>query len=141
MSMVVREQGSGRVLLLCKGADNVMFERIARAEGGGPDAAAAVASGEWGAAAGSPVALITPHLSEFARDGLRTLVLAIKELHADAAARWQTEYNAANVSLVDRWVAWGPIGFELSFFSFFFFNGGGGGRAGLLRCLRAPCAF
>jgi phospholipid-translocating ATPase len=69
MSVVVRrvdegvEGGDRRLFLLCKGADNVVFERLK--QGGGP-------------AAEDLKEITERHLGEFASQGLRTLTLAYK---------------------------------------------------------------
>jgi len=67
MSVVVRRVDEGqedrRLFLLCKGADNVVFERLRK--GAGAEAEALKESTE-------------KHLSEFASRGLRTLTLAYK---------------------------------------------------------------
>jgi magnesium-transporting ATPase (P-type) len=80
MSVIVGAP-NGKYLLMCKGADNVIFERAAME----PTRAA-----------------LESHLNQFASTGLRTLVLAQRELSAEDFAAWKTEYTAASVSLVNR---------------------------------------
>lgn len=99
MSVVVRAPG-GRLLLLSKGADSVIFERLRE--------------GDEELRAGTEA-----HLDEFANDGLRTLTLAYKELdgkldarghrethltmHAESAYQgWNSRYEEAATSLDAR---------------------------------------
>lgn len=80
MSVVVRAP-DGRYLLMCKGADNVMFDR---------------------STAESTRLTLENHLTMFASTGLRTLVLCQRELSPAEFASWQAEYHEASVSLVGR---------------------------------------
>ena len=81
MSVVVRTP-DGRILLLIKGADTVIFERLARE---------------------NPILDQTMvHLEEYANEGLRTLCLASREVSAKEYAEWKDVYEAAVTSLVDR---------------------------------------
>mmetsp|Transcript_24661 Transcript_24661/g.79372 ORF Transcript_24661/g.79372 Transcript_24661/m.79372 type:complete len:887 (-) Transcript_24661:131-2791(-) len=80
MSVVVRMPG-GQTVLLAKGADNVMFER-ARADG--------------------QRAVLDKHLTAFASEGLRTLVLAKRELSAAEAERWLARYREAANAIEGR---------------------------------------
>ncbi|KAL6192981.1 hypothetical protein ACLB2K_034066 [Fragaria x ananassa] len=70
MSVIVRNE-EGKVLLLCKGADNVMFERLAK---NGREFEEETKE----------------HLNGYADAGLRTLILAYRELQEDE----YTEFNA-----------------------------------------------
>ncbi|KAI0958077.1 hypothetical protein AcW1_006256 [Taiwanofungus camphoratus] len=85
MSVVVRrlDEEDGRVFLLTKGADNVIFERIAP----GADEIKRVTEA---------------HLDEFASEGLRTLTLAYKVIPEDEYEVWNKRFTEANVSLEDR---------------------------------------
>ncbi|KAG6965087.1 hypothetical protein JG687_00005614 [Phytophthora cactorum] len=76
MSVVVRTPDK-RVMLLTKGADSVIFPRLA------PSADPAI------------VDTTLAHLERYATEGLRTLVIAQKELSPDAYAEWSCEYDAA----------------------------------------------
>ncbi|RLN90927.1 hypothetical protein BBJ28_00008727 [Nothophytophthora sp. Chile5] len=84
MSVVVRAP-DGRVLLLTKGADSVIFPRLARPS----------ASSEVKSASAAIVATTTAHLERYATEGLRTLVIAQKQLAPDAYAAWSAEYDRA----------------------------------------------
>ncbi|GAA96668.1 uncharacterized protein L969DRAFT_97024 [Mixia osmundae IAM 14324] len=84
MSVVVRKlDGDHRLFLLVKGADNVVFERLA---------------------AGNEELKRTTdqHLEVFASEGLRTLTLAYKDLDAKEYEDWASEYHAATVAMDDR---------------------------------------
>lgn len=92
MSVILRELPSveggddteGRLLLLCKGADNVIFERL---EPGVGDRFKQKTSDD---------------LDMFAGEGLRTLCLAHRELSEEEYAAWSNDYRKAQVQLVDR---------------------------------------
>jgi len=80
MSVVVTAP-DGRYLLMCKGADNVMFDRSTVESSRG---------------------VLESHLTSFASTGLRTLVLCQRELSPQEFATWKAEFHAAAVSLQDR---------------------------------------
>jgi phospholipid-translocating P-type ATPase (flippase) len=82
MSVVVRSPG-GRILLLCKGADNVILERAS------------------GMVAGTPEELQS-HLSSFSGDGLRTLLLARRELSEEQYQEWAKKWHSASVMTEGR---------------------------------------
>ena len=81
MSVICRNP-QGKLKLLCKGADSVIFERLA------------------------PKQLFlektTAHLDEFALEGLRTLCIAVAELDEVFYEEWQKKFQAASVTLVNR---------------------------------------
>ncbi|KAJ7633042.1 hypothetical protein FB45DRAFT_521378 [Roridomyces roridus] len=92
MSVVVRklsgpgDDEGGKLFLLTKGADNVVFERLTRGQG-------------------SQEALkkeTEQHLDEFASNGLRTLTLAYKVLNEEEHAVWNERYHEATVALEGR---------------------------------------
>ncbi|KAL6010963.1 putative phospholipid-transporting ATPase 8 [Asimina triloba] len=83
MSVIVRNE-EGRLLLLCKGADSVMFERLAD-DGRMFEA--------W----------TKEHINEYASAGLRTLVIAYCELSEEEYNAWQEEFlKAKNSVTADR---------------------------------------
>ncbi|KAF8623335.1 hypothetical protein AX15_006411 [Amanita polypyramis BW_CC] len=86
MGVVVRKLGSedGRIFLLCKGADNVIFERLK--ESGQEEIKSATER----------------HLAEFAAGGLRTLTLAYKVIGEEEYRSWAEQYNTAMVAVEDR---------------------------------------
>lgn len=72
----------GRVLLMCKGADNVIFERSIITE--------------------EEKVRLDGHLTRFAETGLRTLVLSQRLLSEEEVASWKAEFHAASVALSGR---------------------------------------
>ncbi|OCH92242.1 phospholipid-translocating P-type ATPase [Obba rivulosa] len=85
MSVVLRrmDERDGRILLLTKGADNVIFERLRP----GDDELKKITG---------------QHLDMFASEGLRTLTLAWKVVPEDAYEQWAEVYNDAITSLDNR---------------------------------------
>ncbi|KAJ4973352.1 hypothetical protein NE237_006526 [Protea cynaroides] len=83
MSVVVRNE-EGQLLLLCKGADSVMFERLSKK--------------------GREFELQTQeHMNEYADAGLRTLVLAYRELSEEEYKEFNEELTEAkNLVSADR---------------------------------------
>eukprot|EP00741_Cyanophora_paradoxa_P018391 tig00000204_g17756.t1 len=81
MSIICRDP-SGRLMLFCKGADSVIFER---------------------AAPGDPmIEPTTTHLECFGSQGLRTLVFAKAELDEGRFMQWESRYAEASLALADR---------------------------------------
>ena len=75
----------GRYLLLCKGADNVIIDRSLQ------DPEHAKASEE-----------LKKTLHRFATEGLRTLVIAYREISEEEYQAWKPQYHAATVAIADR---------------------------------------
>ena len=80
MAVVVKHP-DGRYLLMCKGADNVIFDRSVLEPSR---------------------ATLVKQLSALATTGLRTLVIAQREMSADEFKAWDHEYHEALVALHDR---------------------------------------
>jgi phospholipid-transporting ATPase len=80
MSVIV--QKGEEYVLLAKGADNVMAERLAQK--------------------GKDFSELQSTLTGFSKAGLRTLVLCRRQLRADDVRPWLEEYKAANADLGDR---------------------------------------
>ncbi|CAA0828825.1 Putative phospholipid-transporting ATPase 9 [Striga hermonthica] len=79
MSVIVRDE-EGRLLLLCKGADSVMFERLAKN--------------------GRQFEQETrEHVNEYADAGLRTLILAYRELSEDEYEVFDKKFSEAKNSV------------------------------------------
>lgn len=74
MSVIV-EDAKGRLLLLCKGADDIILQRSECTE---------QEEGE-----------LNEHLCTYALQGLRTLVLAQKYLEPEAYHKWNARYEEA----------------------------------------------
>ncbi|PIN20661.1 P-type ATPase [Handroanthus impetiginosus] len=75
MSVIVRDE-NGQILLLCKGADSIIFDRLSR-------------NGRMYEEA------TTKHLNEYGEAGLRTLALAYKKLDEAKYSAWNEEFNKA----------------------------------------------
>lgn len=86
MSIVVRGPDR-RVLLLVKGADSVMLPRCR-----GPE----------GLAAQSCLEGTLRDLDVYAREGLRTLVVAVRELQPAEVQQWAAAYKTASTAIVER---------------------------------------
>ncbi|KAJ3017312.1 hypothetical protein HKX48_003626 [Thoreauomyces humboldtii] len=82
MSVVVREPG-GRVLVMCKGADSVIWERLRLGQ--------------------ETLREVTGvHLEYFAEEGLRTLCISQAYIEEPDYEQWAAAYRAASISLTDR---------------------------------------
>ena len=81
MSVIVKYEG--KIRLYSKGADNVIFERLAE----GQDAAKSKTQ---------------EHLDKFAMDGLRTLVLGVRELSQEQFDDWKAEHHQAAIAIENR---------------------------------------
>ncbi|XP_008243138.1 PREDICTED: putative phospholipid-transporting ATPase 9 [Prunus mume] len=79
MSVIIRNE-EGKVLLLCKGADNVMFERLVKNGTGFEEET-------------------MEHLNEYADAGLRTLILAYRELEEDEYREFNEKFIKAKNSI------------------------------------------
>jgi phospholipid-translocating ATPase len=83
MSVVVRSLEDGRLFLLTKGADNIIFERLKPGEE-------------------DLKRVTTQHLDAFANEGLRTLTLAYKVVSEEYYADWSHRYHEATTLLDER---------------------------------------
>ncbi|KAJ3143147.1 hypothetical protein HK100_008266 [Physocladia obscura] len=82
MSVIVKRP-AGEIVLYCKGADTVIYERLAPGQ--------------------DQIKKITQsHLEEFAEDGLRTLCIAYTVLNLELYETWVEEYNIAATAIDDR---------------------------------------
>lgn len=82
MSIIARN-ARGEIKLYCKGADTVIFERLA--------------------ANGQQYKDITlKHLEEFASDGLRTLCFAVVDIPDDIYDQWRETYHKASTAIQNR---------------------------------------
>nr|XP_020656339.1 phospholipid-transporting ATPase ID-like isoform X1 [Pogona vitticeps]XP_020656340.1 phospholipid-transporting ATPase ID-like isoform X1 [Pogona vitticeps] len=82
MSVIVRNQ-KGELTLYCKGADTILYELLH------PSCAALKE-------------ITTSHLDEFAGEGLRTLVVAYRDLNETYFEDWQKRHHEASTALHDR---------------------------------------
>ncbi|KAJ8727263.1 hypothetical protein PYW08_015660 [Mythimna loreyi] len=83
MSVIVRTP-TGEIKLFCKGADSVIYPRLA----GAPHARFADAT--------------LAHLELFACDGLRTLVFAVADISEQFYKDWANTYHKASIAIQDR---------------------------------------
>ncbi|XP_063309827.1 phospholipid-transporting ATPase ID-like [Pelobates fuscus] len=82
MSVIVKSP-EGRLTLYCKGADTIVYELLGRSSEDLKE-------------------VTTDHLNEFAGEGLRTLVLAYKDLDKTYFADWKKRHHNASTSLENR---------------------------------------
>ncbi|KAG7220466.1 hypothetical protein INR49_018185 [Caranx melampygus] len=82
MSVIVRSP-EGKLSLYCKGADTIIYERLHQS-------------------CSKLMDVTTEHLNEFAGEGLRTLVLAYKDLDEEYFNQWQQRHHEASTTLDDR---------------------------------------
>ncbi|XP_021332106.1 phospholipid-transporting ATPase ID [Danio rerio] len=82
MSVIVRNP-EGKLSLYCKGADTIIYERLHPS-------------------CSKLMEVTTEHLNEFAGEGLRTLVLAYKDLDEDYFAEWKQRHHESSVAMEDR---------------------------------------
>ncbi|KAJ7951572.1 Phospholipid-transporting ATPase [Quillaja saponaria] len=79
MSVIVRDE-EGQILLLCKGADSIIFERLSK-------------NGRMYEEA------TTNHLNEYGEHGLRTLALAYRKLDEQEYSAWNDEFQKAKTTI------------------------------------------
>ncbi|GJY22043.1 probable phospholipid-transporting ATPase 4 [Tanacetum coccineum] len=78
MSVIVRDE-TGQILLLCKGADTIIFDRLAD-------------NGKMF------LDLITKNLNDYGEAGLRTLALAYKKLEENEYSDWYEKFHKAQIA-------------------------------------------
>ena len=83
MSAIIR-MPDGKIMLFCKGADSVIYSRLKK----GDQQQLRKSTAE--------------HLEMFAREGLRTLCIAQKELDEEEYIAWNEEHDLAAAAIVDR---------------------------------------
>ncbi|XP_072171022.1 probable phospholipid-transporting ATPase IA [Diadema setosum] len=81
MSVIVRTS-NGTILLFCKGADNVIYDRLASDQEFTQDT--------------------VRHLEQFACEGLRTLCFAFREISKQEYEEWSATYYKASTAIHDR---------------------------------------
>ncbi|KAM9323033.1 phospholipid-transporting ATPase FetA-like [Pholidichthys leucotaenia] len=82
MSVIVRSP-EGRITLYCKGADTIIYERLHPSSN-------------------KLMEVTTGHLNEYAGDGLRTLVLAYKDLEESCLEDWRQRHHEASITMEGR---------------------------------------
>lgn len=81
MSVIVK-MPDGKIVLICKGADTVIQERLGPRQGF--------------------LEVTLAHLEEFAHKGLRTLCVASVDLSPDVYEKWKTRHHEAATAMEDR---------------------------------------
>ncbi|KAI5795514.1 hypothetical protein EDC01DRAFT_614606 [Geopyxis carbonaria] len=84
MSAIVRMPDTGKIILFCKGADSIIYSRLRK--GAQQELRRATAE----------------HLEIFAREGLRTLCIAQKELSEQEYKTWSKQYEIAAAAVQNR---------------------------------------
>ncbi|KAM9323031.1 phospholipid-transporting ATPase ID-like [Pholidichthys leucotaenia] len=82
MSVIVRSP-EGRITLYCKGADTIIYERLHPT-------------------CNKLMEVTTGHLNEYAGEGLRTLVLAYKDLEESCLEDWRQRHHEASITMEGR---------------------------------------
>lgn len=83
MSAIMR-MPDGKIILFCKGADSIIYSRLKRGEQSELRKSTA------------------EHLEMFAREGLRTLCIAQRELSEEEYQKWSVEHDLAAAAVQDR---------------------------------------
>ncbi|KAJ8654409.1 hypothetical protein O0I10_009979 [Lichtheimia ornata] len=93
MSVILRPHDSNKIILLCKGADSIIYERLCTDFGN---------QAELEAAQTELRTTTSSHLEDFANEGLRTLCLSYRFISEEEYAAWNQRYQEASASLYDR---------------------------------------
>eukprot|EP00817_Percolomonadidae_sp_ATCC50343_P003593 CAMPEP_0117422450 /NCGR_PEP_ID=MMETSP0758-20121206/3284_1 /TAXON_ID=63605 /ORGANISM="Percolomonas cosmopolitus, Strain AE-1 (ATCC 50343)" /LENGTH=713 /DNA_ID=CAMNT_0005205071 /DNA_START=68 /DNA_END=2206 /DNA_ORIENTATION=- len=81
MSVIMENDKTGKIYLFMKGADDKVLERLR------PSVSTTI---------------VRTHIDDFAKDGLRTLLVAYKEISTADYKRWNQKYHAASIAADDR---------------------------------------
>ncbi|ORZ13979.1 hypothetical protein BCR42DRAFT_377204 [Absidia repens] len=93
MSVIIRPHDSDKIVLLCKGADSVIYERLCNDFGSQDDLKLAQLKLQD---------ICSTHLENYANEGLRTLCLAYRFIATEDYLPWQRRYQDACSSIVNR---------------------------------------
>ncbi|KAI7901882.1 uncharacterized protein BX663DRAFT_487164 [Cokeromyces recurvatus] len=93
MSVIIKPHDSDKIVLLCKGADSVIYERLCSDFGD---------QHELQNAQMELQRITTEHLEEFANEGLRTLCLAYRFISSQEYKRWNRQYQEASAAIYNR---------------------------------------
>lgn len=88
MSIVVRKTGTSNIILYTKGADSTIMPVLAACQPNSPEAALRERTQQ--------------QLNRYAREGLRILVMAKRELTVDEYTQWWSRHQKLEVSLENR---------------------------------------
>ncbi|OAD06830.1 hypothetical protein MUCCIDRAFT_34579, partial [Mucor lusitanicus CBS 277.49] len=95
MSVIMRSPQDGKIVLLCKGADSVIYERLSTGLEKMVDDEASQTQLKIREET-------LNHLSIFANEGLRTLCIASRVIDEEEYQRWSARYKAASNSISNR---------------------------------------
>ena len=87
MTSVFRDLATDQIIVMCKGADSILFPLLKNADS---------------SRVKQLVAQTITHMNDYARDGLRTLLIVEKTLSGAQYAEWNTGYIEAMNSINDR---------------------------------------
>ncbi|KAI9487101.1 MAG: hypothetical protein EXX96DRAFT_593412 [Benjaminiella poitrasii] len=93
MSVIIKPHDSDRIVLLCKGADSVVYERLCSDFGDQYELQKSQMELQQ---------ITTEHLEGFANEGLRTLCLAYRFISPQEYKRWNRQYQEASASIYNR---------------------------------------
>ena len=82
MTVIVRDEVTGRVRVMCKGADSIILPRLKKDAENVPQTVA--------------------FLENYSKEGLRTLLIAEKEISDEVYEAWSMEYNQALIAPFNR---------------------------------------
>jgi len=85
----IYEYPDGRIIILCKGADSVILERLKKRE-------------EMTEKEKSVLDITNDHLTQYSIEGLRTLLYGYREIDYKEYEQWLTIWNEASTALTDR---------------------------------------
>ncbi|KAK3240825.1 hypothetical protein CYMTET_49367 [Cymbomonas tetramitiformis] len=99
MSVIYKMKNDPVIWLYCKGADNVIYERLAE-----PATEAAEPSLFGAAPKPKPdIRMVTAeHMNAYSRNGLRTLALAKRQINPEEYAVWNKQFQVARTAMEDR---------------------------------------
>ncbi|KAI7891370.1 uncharacterized protein EV154DRAFT_420486 [Mucor mucedo] len=93
MSVILKPEDSDRIVLLCKGADSVIYERLCSDFGD---------QEELRQSQTELHDVTLEHLEEFANEGLRTLCLAYRFISPQEYKKWNKRYQEASAAIYNR---------------------------------------
>ncbi|KAI8334448.1 hypothetical protein BC941DRAFT_356961 [Chlamydoabsidia padenii] len=93
MSVIIRPHDSDKIVLLCKGADSIIFERLCNDFGSQEDLQKAQLELRE---------TTSTHLENYANEGLRTLCLAYRFIANEDYMPWNRRFLEASASIVNR---------------------------------------
>jgi len=85
----IYEYPDGRIIILCKGADSVILERLKKREDMTPEEKRVLD-------------VTNDHLTQYSVEGLRTLLYGIREISLQEYEQWLDVWNEASTALTDR---------------------------------------